>query len=1304
DGKVEMFAKWEEYDDSYSYKAKFFHYNEPDKNKEITLNEYDCSFHTGDFNGDGKADILAIDETDDGGTTYIYDYNGNVIYENSEWPTKWHFVRTGDFNGDGYTDFLTYADGYGWEIHLNNGKDEIWDLKSLNTNMYNFNPDDKEGYSVFLSDINRDGKTDIIEQKFTSDNPIGYNDPWNPMDKWRIYLIAHINTGINSNNTNQINFNSLKKELYDCDVPTSDANFLAEFFTFPYLLSSDYNNDGYVDFAYIPLHYDILESPQIAYLFPDEQKNLVQKITNGMDQSIEISYKTLTPEAGFYETTDDAHEDIASLAGPLFVVDDVTSPNGVGGTNTVYYSYKGGKIHLKGKGFLGFNEITVNHSASNETITQEYEILKPEDQYFHTAIKKTKTLVSDELISEQTFTNQIRTYTDSKRYFPYVSVSVKNNILQNTTHTITNSYDDYGNIYSSEKDFGDGIKSYTQNLSFTDKGSYIPYLPTSVRKIYEHPDHNSSFHTITDFSYDDNGNLASKTENAHTTDKSVTTYFENYDKFGNFKRKRIAPYNMPAKTTTYEFDYNGRFVYKQTNALGSTEYTYNHATGNTLTKTGITGLKTTYQYDNWGRRTKTILPDGQEINHSTRWYTGTNVPNAVYFDLVKQDGAPYQKTYYDILGRTVRDETVGYGNRVNYTHTTYNNKGQVQEETSSLSGGEAVQSTTYTYKSDGRPETTTLPGGKTITNSYNSISTGYNVTKTIKTGGETRQYTKEYDKAGNLVKATDPGGEILYKYHANGQVKKITLANSEITMEYDNAGNQIALNDPDAGRMKYDYNALGDLTFQKDNKGNEFYLFYDNLWRLDKKTTDQAGTDIVADYAYVPSGNGIGKVQQVNGKFLDITRQYEYDQYHRTKKTIETIEGQTFTSEYHYDEHGNIHQTDYDNNLTVTRNYNNLVFLNTVKANGKFVWARENLSAREDKYYLGNNILTTNTYDNYGFPDEFEASYTSPIQKYDYAFNIQTGNLRSRQEQNGIKESFGYDNLDRLTDIGHDNTEVLSMQYNLQDKHNMNSKDDMGDVFNYTQQGNAGVHAVTSIEGLAPDAENLPEHDITWTAFNKVDQIREPDNNKHMYFTYGPEQQRKKVQYVHNHWVYDRYYSGNCEKTITNSGDRTVYYISGGSGPAAAWVKEGSDENLYYIHTDHLGSIRAITDQNRDIVARYSFDAWGNRRNPDTWQLTDNPDLSFTSRGFTGHEHIDEFGLINMNGRVYDPLTASFLSPDNYVQMPDYTHGFNRYAYAMNNPLIYIDPGEEGPVDFHANDMAFKGRLVPLCAGKYPFG
>ena len=54
-----------------------------------------------------------------------------------------------------------------------------------------------------------------------------------------------------------------------------------------------------------------------------------------------------------------------------------------------------------------------------------------------------------------------------------------------------------------------------------------------------------------------------------------------------------------------------------------------------------------------------------------------------------------------------------------------------------------------------------------------------------------------------------------------------------------------------------------------------------------------------------------------------------------------------------------------------------------------------------------------------------------------------------------------------------------------------------------------------------------------------------------------------------------------------------------------------------------------------------------------------------------------EFGLINMNGRMYDPVMSCFLSVDNYVQDPSCTQNFNRYAYCMNNPLKYTDPDGE---------------------------
>ena len=53
---------------------------------------------------------------------------------------------------------------------------------------------------------------------------------------------------------------------------------------------------------------------------------------------------------------------------------------------------------------------------------------------------------------------------------------------------------------------------------------------------------------------------------------------------------------------------------------------------------------------------------------------------------------------------------------------------------------------------------------------------------------------------------------------------------------------------------------------------------------------------------------------------------------------------------------------------------------------------------------------------------------------------------------------------------------------------------------------------------------------------------------------------------------------------------------------------------------------------------------------------------------------LSEFDIINMNGRLYDPVLGRFFSPDNYVQMPDNSQNFNRYSYCLNNPLKYADP------------------------------
>ena len=63
-----------------------------------------------------------------------------------------------------------------------------------------------------------------------------------------------------------------------------------------------------------------------------------------------------------------------------------------------------------------------------------------------------------------------------------------------------------------------------------------------------------------------------------------------------------------------------------------------------------------------------------------------------------------------------------------------------------------------------------------------------------------------------------------------------------------------------------------------------------------------------------------------------------------------------------------------------------------------------------------------------------------------------------------------------------------------------------------------------------------------------------------------------------------------------------------------------------------------------------------------------------TDRGYTMHEHLDEMGVIHMNGRIYDPLVGRFMSADPFIQSPDDLQSYNRFIYVMNNPLAFTDP------------------------------
>jgi RHS repeat-associated protein len=133
--------------------------------------------------------------------------------------------------------------------------------------------------------------------------------------------------------------------------------------------------------------------------------------------------------------------------------------------------------------------------------------------------------------------------------------------------------------------------------------------------------------------------------------------------------------------------------------------------------------------------------------------------------------------------------------------------------------------------------------------------------------------------------------------------------------------------------------------------------------------------------------------------------------------------------------------------------------------------------------------------------------------------------------------------------------------------------------------------------------------------------------------------------------------------------------MANGKSIAAVVQDANGNAQLQYLYTDYLGSLLLTTDDQGNPLHEQNFDAWGNQRDPNTWQpLPGAPQPALGDRGYTFHEHLPQFALINMNGRVYDPVLGRFLSPDPYVQAPTNTQNYNRYSYVLNNPLKYTDP------------------------------
>lgn len=139
-------------------------------------------------------------------------------------------------------------------------------------------------------------------------------------------------------------------------------------------------------------------------------------------------------------------------------------------------------------------------------------------------------------------------------------------------------------------------------------------------------------------------------------------------------------------------------------------------------------------------------------------------------------------------------------------------------------------------------------------------------------------------------------------------------------------------------------------------------------------------------------------------------------------------------------------------------------------------------------------------------------------------------------------------------------------------------------------------------------------------------------------------------------------YMDDYEKVVANGVTREFYYLDGD----VIVIRQNGTVHAYQSFKDNLGSILSVIDENGSKVFSAEYDAWGKQ--------TVSVNTIGLIMGYGSHEMLNEFNLINMNGRVYDPVLGRFLSPDKYIQEGDNSQNYNSYSYCLNNPLKYADP------------------------------
>ena len=793
------------------------------------------------------------------------------------------------------------------------------------------------------------------------------------------------------------------------------------------------------------------------------------------------------------------------------------------------------------------------------------------------------------------------------------------------------------------------------------------------------------------------------------------------------------PGEAPRVTKT-EYDALGRLAVSRTNALGHrVRYTTRSTTGKVETITDANFLTTRFSYDPLGRLVKRVEPSGLVVSTAylelqqlgdSRAAAGVTGAYAIRETVGE---LPAKIVIFDNRGRPVREINDGYvadATKVRPIHRdwVYDLACRVIATSMPYDRGSKPLWGKMSYDALGRLVRSEAADGTVASTRYASRPTGGRLVSVIDPLG--RATRTETNMRGNPVNIYDAqGGRTQVIYGASDRVERVLNPGGiATTYEYNDLGYRTKIDDPDLGVLSYEYNGFGEVTREIDPKNQIRTYEYDVLGRLRQRVEP----DMTTTFQYDTAPRGIGQLaatKRSDGQ----SAEYFYDAYARLAGTSATINGEQFVTRTDLDIYGRIVATYYPSDGTaapfVSRNvYDKKGFLVKVtNATGTITyWTARAMDAqnRVTRESLANGVDLQRTYGT--LTNQLDRLLLTRQNSGLVDLRLQydaTGNLNTRSDAvEGRRDSFRYDALDRLIQVTKADGSTDRFSYDPNGR--LSYKTGVGDyVYSRAAAGGAVRRPVYAVqETRSGGTVNEYKYDANGNMESRAGLRLEYGSDNRLRTAYVDEANRATFAYAADGRLVRSYqrdglqatetiYTGAYERITEYAGllagslrkriVRQRYYLSSPDGVFAA-VEDSvqylnpvfdpqagtgntaiSRQNVWYLHKDELGSIIRITDKSGRVVAKFWFEAWGERKGRSYDPPGSLPPEQLANswvRGLTGHPQIEQFALIHMNGRVYDIRLGQFVSADPAAVGAGAAQAPGRYRYAANNPLRYTDP------------------------------